>query len=169
MYLSTIKDDLEGAAHLFEMGLKHYPEDYYLNYYSGFNYFYEMGQFKKGYEKLKKIEKHPRLNRHLRTVIAKLNFEITKDYDIAIELLKENIRITNDEMIKKKLEGDLYSVTAMRDLECLNGGKKGCYLVDYEGKSYLKGADGKWRAQKKFKPYKIFRPDFIESSHPVSL
>jgi tetratricopeptide (TPR) repeat protein len=168
MYLSTIKDDLEGAAIIYEMGIKEFPGDYYLTYYAGFNYFYEMGEFKKGFEKLKQIENHPKLNPHLRSVIGKLSFELTKNYDLAIEFIKESMTLARDETIKSKLQRDLYAVHAQRDLECLNAGRSGCYLVDLDGKSYIKEKDGKWRAVKMFKPYQIFRSDKVKAAHPTS-
>jgi tetratricopeptide (TPR) repeat protein len=168
MYLSTIKDDLEGAAVIFELGIKEFPEDYYLKYYAGFNYFYEMGDFKRGYEMLRKIENHPKLTSHLRSIIGKLNFEVTKNYDVSLEFLKESIRLTNDEVLRTKLRSELYALQAQRDLECLNSGRKGCYLVDLEGKSYIKETSGRWRAQKTFSPYKIKRTGHAETLRPTS-
>lgn len=163
IYLSVVKDDLTGAAEIFELGLKEYPLDYSLNYYAGFNYFFEMGDMGKGYELLKKITHHPRTPQTLKFVIDKLRFEVTRDYDIAITLLNENMKIARDESIRKKLAADLYSVLAERDLNCLNEGKENCARNDMNGAAYIKSKEGKWIAQAPFRPYKIFRPDFLES------
>lgn len=156
MYLSVVKDDLSGAAEIFERGMKQYPTDYYLLYYAGFNYYFEMGDYKKGYEVLKKLENHQKTPHVLKQVINKLQFEVTGDYEIAINLLKENLKTTNDEVFKRKIETDLYAVTAQRDLECLNQNQQGCSMYDLNGKPYVK-RDGRWISQTEFVPYKIFR------------
>lgn len=48
LYLSIVKDDVLGAAEIFEKGLIYYPDNYNLNYYAGFNYYFELGDLKKG-------------------------------------------------------------------------------------------------------------------------
>jgi tetratricopeptide (TPR) repeat protein len=156
MYLSVIKDDLEGAATIFDMGLQKYPTDYKILYYAGFNAFYELGDYERGYKLLKQIENHEKAPQLLKQVIAKLRFEVTGDYDMAIELLKENYKIAQDKFVKEKLEKDLYSLTAQRDLECLNNGQDNCNGVDLYGRPYIKRGST-WESQQTFKPYKIFR------------
>lgn len=156
MYLSVVKDDLLGAAEIFERGMKEYPTDYYLLYYAGFNYYFELGDYKKGFEVLKRLENHEKTPHVLRQVINKLQFEVTGNYEVAINLLKENLKTTNDEVFKNKIETDLYAVTAQRDLECLNQNKSGCSTYDYRGYPYVK-KNGLWVSQIEFVPYKIFR------------
>lgn len=157
MYLSVIKDDLEGAAKIFDLGLEKYPEDYRLIYYAGFNYFYELGDYKKGHELLKRIENHPKAPDVLKFIVTKLQFELTKDYDLTISLLKAKWDMAVDETIRKKIEADLYAVMAQRDLECLNAHQLGCNKTDLNGEAYVQNSKGKWVARKTFRPYKIFR------------
>lgn len=166
LYLSVIKDDLQGAADLFELGLKQYPGDYDLSYYLGFNYFFEMGDYDKGLEILKKIEYHPRASRIVRFVVNKLRFEAGHDYDIAIQFLKDSYIRTQDEGFKQKIAADIYSVVAQRDLECLNANKEDCNKLDATGKPYFKDQNGVWKSVVKFKPYKIFRPKAKETTAP---
>lgn len=46
-FLSIVKDDLEGAIYLYEKGLAVYPDDYKLNYDTGFINYFELGILKK--------------------------------------------------------------------------------------------------------------------------
>lgn len=157
MYLSVIKDDLKGAAEIFELGLRKYPGDYRILYYAGFNYFFEMGDYENGYRILKQLRNHEKTPPMLKQVINKLQFEVSGDFDLAISLLKENLRLSKDDRVKTKLEADLYAVTTERDLNCLNDKKRNdCSLRDTRGYPYVKTING-WRAQFDFKPYRIFR------------
>lgn len=159
MYLSVIKDDLESAAEIFELGLLKYPDDYRLNYYAGFNYFYEIGDYQKGYDKLKRIENNPKAPLSLKFVINKLRFETTRNYEVTLAFLKETYRMTKSEMIREKLAGDIYSVVSRRDLECLNGKGINCNMIDAEGLPYFKNEKGIWTSRRHYKDYKIFRPE----------
>ena len=162
MYLSVIKDDLIGASKIFNLGLEKYPDDYSLIYYNGFNYFYEMGDFEKGYENLKKLKNHSRTPLSLKFVIDKLLFEKNRDFEVAISLLQENLKLTKDESIKQKIMGDIYSLVAERDLDCLNKGKSDCNKIDATGKPYIQKNDGSWKSFFEFRKYKIYRPSFKE-------
>lgn len=156
MFLSIIKDDLSGAAELYERGLKYYPDDYNLNYNSGFNYYFEMGDFEKGLTCLEKIVNNPRASWRIKFLVNKLKFEITNQYDTALEFLRHNLSLTKDVALKTKLKSDIYSLKAERDLTCLNENKTDCERIDEEGKPYL-FKNGKWGSQKNYQPYKIFR------------
>lgn len=155
-FLSIIKDDLEGAAELYERGLTLFPEDYRLNYNAGFNYYFEMGDFEKGLPKLEKLLKHPKVHWTIKFLVNKLRFEISNEYDAALEFLKFNITQTEDLALKKKLAQDIYSLKAERDLICLNEKKSNCERRDAEGFPY-KYRNGKWISEKTYNPYKIFR------------
>ena len=158
MYLSVVKDDLEGAASLLEKGLIYYPNDYQLNYYAGFNYFFEMGDYKKGFEKLQKIENNPQTPLAVKFVISKLRFQNTKDHEVAIRFLKSTYDLTKDPGIRKKIESDIYAIKAEHDLECLNSKREHCEHLDAYGVPYIRKVDGTWQAQQDFKIYKIYRP-----------
>ena len=169
MYLSVVKNDLLGAADIFERGLEYYPQDYRLNYYSGFNYFFELGDYEKGFEKLQRIENHPHAPPLLRQIVSKLRFETSGDYEVALQFLKENLKLVKDDMIREKLSKDIYAVAAQRDLECLNEGRKNCSMTDAYGIPYIKDEEGKWKSKVPFNPYKIFRPKFKDQENGMDL
>lgn len=158
MYLSVVKDDLEGAAQIFNLGLEKYPDDYKLNYYQGFNYFFEMGDYEKGYQILKKLKTNPKTPFSLKFVINKLQFETSGNYDFAINYLKGAYNLTSDERVKKKIINDIYALSAERDLKCLNDQNSSCNKLDTFGLPYVKDSKGNWKAQKEYLPFKIFRP-----------
>lgn len=157
IFLSVIKDDLLGAEDMFSRGLKFYPYDYSLNYYAGFNAFYEMGDYDKGFDYLSRIKDHPKAPATLKMVVNKLQFEVTQDYDLGLALLKESYDNAKDEIVKNKLYADMYSLMAERDLKCLNEGQKNCRVIDLDGRPYIKNKNGKWDAVVRFKEYKIHR------------
>jgi hypothetical protein len=160
LYLSIVKDDILGAAEILEIGLKHYPSDYKLNYYAGFNFYFEQGNFKKGLTYLEKIKNHPDAPPFMKLIIGKLKFETTQDHEIALMYLKNEYISTKDPLIKIKLTADIYALQAESDLACLNFGSKNliCNKLDSEGKPYLY-KEGVWKAQMEFTPYRIHTPN----------
>jgi tetratricopeptide (TPR) repeat protein len=158
MLLSIVKDDLEGAADIYSRGIKIYPDDYKLNYNAGFNYYFEMGDFKKGLTHLEKVAKHPSSPQPLKFIINKLRFEQTHNFDAALDFIKFNLENNRDPILEKKLRSDLYALKAERDLNCLNLGKSDCERLDSEENLYIK-RDGKWVSQKPFTPYRIYKKD----------
>jgi tetratricopeptide (TPR) repeat protein len=154
LFLGIVKDDLEGAVDLYERGLKIFPNDYWLRYNAGFTYYFEMGDFKKGYFHLRQLLNHPEAPEFIKFIIHKLKFENDKDFESAIVLLKHNLSITRDPIIQKKLKAELYALTAEKDLLCLNSKLKNCSLRDIDGKPYI-FRDGKWVAAQKFRLYRI--------------
>lgn len=156
MFLSIVKDDPPAAALIYEKGITHYPQDFKLHYNAGFNYYVEMNDYQKGLDHWLLIENHPQAPRTIKYIINKLKFETSHNYEAAIAFLNFQIETSSDEVLVKKLRQDLYSLTAQRDLECLNRGEKNCSHVDIEGKPYIRN-DNEWTSQKKFLPYKIFK------------
>lgn len=156
IYLSIVKDDLEGAADIFEKGLTFYPKDFRLNYHAGFNYYFEMGDFKKGLEKLEVVENDPKAPGPLKYIINKLRFETSNNYEATLNFLVQSYEMNKDPAIRRKLSRDIYSLKAEMDLKCLNEGKANCSMKDAEGEKYIY-KDGKWKSQKEFLPYRIFR------------
>jgi tetratricopeptide (TPR) repeat protein len=157
IYLSIVKDDLTGAADIFERGLQIYPTDYKLNYHAGFNYYFEQGNFKKGLEKLSLIEFDPKLPKPLRFIINKLKFEETGNTELTINFLLASLKSETDETIREKIKRDIYSLKATRDLKCLNAGESGCEMVDAFGAPYTQTSSGKWSSKMTFEPFKIYR------------
>lgn len=154
MFLSIIKDDLEGAADIYERGIKMYPNDYRLHYNAGFNYYFEMGRFEEGLNLLEKIVDHPDASQGLPLIINKIRFETGAGYEVALDFIKKQLELTKDPVLEKKLAGDYYALKAQRDLECLNEGRTNCDYLDAEGNSYRK-IGSSWEAKKKFIPYRI--------------
>lgn len=169
MYLSVIKDDLLGAADIFERGLQVYPNDYDLNYYAGFNYFFELGDFEKGYAVLKRIENHPKSNQLLKFIINKLRFETSGNYEVALAFLQDTYQKMTDSTLKAKIEGNIHSLRSEMDLVCLNSGKKGCSTRDIYGEPYVKDPSGKWVTKRPLKPYRIFRSQEALKRQPEAI
>lgn len=155
MYLAIIKDDVLGGIDVLERGLKYYPDDFKLNYNAGFNYYFELGDFKKGLEKLEKIVNHKDSYPGLPFIVNKLRFETSGNYDATLSFLYQRYSMTNDPVLKEKLYSDMYAIKAQRDLECLNENKNDCVRTDLDKKFYVK-KNGKWQTLKKFTPYKIY-------------
>lgn len=156
IYLSIIKDDLYGAADIFERGLEKFPNDYRLNFTAGFNYYFEMGEYQKGLEKLITIENDPQAPMGLKFIINKLRFESTSDYENTLNFLMYQYENTQSDVIKEKMRKDIYALKAQRDLECLNSGSDSCDKKDATGAAYI-FSSGKWVAPREFAPYKIYR------------
>jgi hypothetical protein len=156
MYLSVIKDDILGSAKLYDMGLKYYPDDYQLNYFAGFNAYFEMGDNAKGLKYLERIQNHPSAKPFVKLLVQKLKFETSYDYEAAMIFLKNNYNETKDPIIKERQYGEIYSLQAEIDLNCLNSSKPNCNTKDFEGKNYIK-INGRWQAPKPFIPYGIHR------------
>jgi tetratricopeptide (TPR) repeat protein len=154
LFLSIIKDDLSGAADIYESGLKVYPNDYQLNYNAGFNYYFEMGDFEKGLAKLENVQNHHDAAPALRFIINKLKFESGKDYEAALDFIYYSVTQTKDPILLKKLLSDLYALKAERDLSCLNEDRDNCDKIDAEGNPYTKSSLS-WKAAKEFRPYRI--------------
>ena len=154
LYLSIVKDDIYGAAALYDKGLKIYPDDYNLNYNAGFNYYFEMGDYERGLPLLDKIKDHPKAPGQLVSIVNKLKLAMGMSIEIVYQLVEDRFKIATDPILKEKLHDELYSIRAEIDLECLNSGKEGCSRKDYSGNYYIY-QNGKFSAGKKFKPYRL--------------
>jgi len=153
-FLGIIKDDIEGAKIIYTKGLKHYPEDYQLNFQAGFLYYFEAGDFKNGLKYLSRVENDPKAPVFLRSITNKLRFHVEGDLDNIFELVLLNYQSAQDEMFKQRLQKDLYSIRAEIDLNCLNGKKINCRYKDLDGDAYL-SKDGHFESSKPFTPFRI--------------
>lgn len=151
IYLSIIKDDRQGAANIFEKGLKIFPNDYDLNYNAGFNYYAQLGNYKRAHELFYQIQNHPKAPSFLPTLAAKIKFQTDFDYDAALAILHEQYNKMKDEYLKDKIRTNIYSLKATKDLECLNSNKTGCDLKDLDGKFYIRKND-RFETIKEFPP-----------------
>jgi tetratricopeptide (TPR) repeat protein len=154
-YLSIVKDDLEGAAVIFEKGLLYYPDDYKLNFNSGFLYAFETGEYKKALKRYNKILHNPKSPPYVKSIIAKLSYSAGTSLKETFNIVKEMRNSEAAPQIIKKLDLDLYSIKAELDLECLNTSESGrCETKDYLGNFYIKRKD-KYHAVKAFKKYRL--------------
>jgi len=156
MYLSIIKDDLEGAAEIYDLGLKYYPDDYSLNYNSGFNLFYEMDNIKAGLSRLEKIQNHPKAHWRIKFLVNKLKFEEEKNFEQAIEFLNLQLETVQDNFLKHKIEKDIFSLKVESDLNCLNSNLPNCNRTDPNGINYI-FEKNRWRSETDGVHFKIFR------------
>lgn len=149
-YLSVVKDDPEGAKWIYEKGLAHYPDDFRLNFYAGFNDYFELGLKKDALLKYSKIENDPKIKQrapYLPSMIAKIRAEEV-GYQESFFSLLQIFQSTGEGKIKSKMEQTLYSLKAKIDLDCLNGRTKSrCDTVDFRGKNYIKNEQGLFQAQ----------------------
>jgi hypothetical protein len=159
MYLSIIKDDLEGAADIYDRGLLIFPNDFKLNYQAGFNSYIEMGNYEKGLNYLKKIENHPDTPEIVKFIIKKLEFETNHDFDTILIFLKTSLASTKSPHLINKLQGDIFSLTTERDLECLNQKQANCSLQNIDNQPYL-FKNGTWYSPIDYIPYRIHRRKF---------
>jgi len=153
-FLSVIKDDLEGASIIFEKGLSEYPQDFWLRYYTGLMYYFEMNNSKQGLLHLEKVQNHHLAPSFISSIINKLKFDIDKDLEIVYRMVEHNLNSTQDKFLKDRLSKDLYSIKAELDLKCLNNKKQNCSFFDQEGKPYVY-RDNAFHAQKPFSLYRI--------------
>lgn len=154
-YLSIVKDDLEGAAVIYERGVEKYPDDFALNLNAGFNYYFELGNYEAGLKLLEKIKDHPKAPVTLPSIVHKLKLETGEDPEAIFLLVYDRYQKTHDEFLKDKLYGDLYSIRAEIDLNCLNAGRSGCRTNDLNGTAYIKKSDGRYHTIKPFHRYRL--------------
>ena len=154
IYLAIVKDDLIGAAELYEEGLKYFPDDYLLNFYAAFNYFHQLGNKPRAIELLKKIEHHSKAPALISRLIARLKAD-TGETEAAFIALHTVYQTTPQGPLRKRLFENLYAIRAEIDLNCLNkqSEKKECAREDFEGSPYVY-TRGKYKAQREWKPYR---------------
>jgi tetratricopeptide (TPR) repeat protein len=161
LYLSVVKDDTEGAKVLYEKGLKIYPEDFWLRFYNGYNYYYEIGDHAKAIENFEIAANHPEV--HLRvaflpSLLARLKaeeFDAQAAFDLLYPIYNSSAIEGN---IREHQERILYALRAEIDLDCLNSQQLHCNRIDFRGDRYVRGHDGVYSAQHewtKIRPYRM--------------
>lgn len=155
LYLSVIKDDIIGAEKIFEKGLKLFPYDYWLNFYSGFNHYFEIGDTKGALNRFLTILYHPLTYRKY-YFVSTLTIRMQSESGLLEEslfALKSLFESEQDEARRNKLKNLIYSTQAEIDLNCLNSSKNSshCRRLDAEGNPYL-FRNGKWTPAKEWKP-----------------
>ncbi|GAB4017149.1 MAG: hypothetical protein Fur0010_17560 [Bdellovibrio sp.] len=153
LYLSVIKDDVIGAEKIYEKGLTLFPHDYWLNFYSGFNHYFELGQTAMAIQRFKKILYHPITYRKyffISSLTVRMQSEEgnLEDSLIALQYL---LKAEQDESKILKLKKMIYSTQAEIDLKCLNSGLQNCRKLDAEGVPYKRTKSG-WVANQEWNP-----------------
>jgi hypothetical protein len=144
-YLMIVKDDLLGAEDLLNKGLKYYPDDVQLNWQLGFLYGIEMKQPKRALPYFDVIKLNPKRPKFFDSLYTKFSANISGNqeaFDYALEVWK---KLPDGDQVKERLGKQLYTLKALIDLDCLNGGKKDCSHQDFLGNDYKK-EKGHWSA-----------------------
>jgi len=149
VYLSIVKDDLEGASYMYDKGLSFYPNDYSLLTNASFHYRFEVKDQKKAYPLLVKLSKGHKIPVYLAGSLAKIQADINpKDaFNVLVEVQKQ---FDKKSSIYKKLDEYKYALKAKFDLQCLNSKQRDCDKFDLENKPY-KFKNGKFEAEKDIK------------------
>jgi hypothetical protein len=155
-FLGVVKDDLLGSDIIYSKGIKVFPNDYKLHYFAGIMNYFEIGNNRKGYDYLIKIQSHPKAPVFIRSIVNKLALEQGATLEDIYQLVLHHYEASPDSTLKKKLRNDLYSIKAEIDLKCLNRKKENCEKKDLNGDYYLRDALG-YKTREMFLPYRINR------------
>jgi hypothetical protein len=139
LYLSVIKDDIEGAADIYNLGLKYYAKDFWINYNSAFNDYFERQDKESALKKYKIILGSPEAKKyaiHLPSLVSRIQAE-TGGLKEAYEILLNHYNNTPRGKLKNKLKESLYGLKAEIDLDCLNSAKSKCSKEDLNGVKYV--------------------------------
>lgn len=136
IYLSIVKDDLEGASYMYDKGLSFYPDDYYLLSNAAFHYRFEVKDQEKAYPIFLRLSQNHTLPAALVGSFAKL--EASNDPQNALIVLSETQKqFTKDNAIYQKLEEYKNALQVKIDLKCLNEKRSNCNKIDPEGRPYF--------------------------------
>jgi tetratricopeptide (TPR) repeat protein len=157
-YLSIIKDDIYGARKILDQGTKKFPGDFWLNFYAGFNYYFELGDVENAFKHYSAISNHPlQASRapNLHSMLAKLKFSMG-DTETAYQLMKTAYeQLPENHSLRKKFYNNLYSAKAEMDLGCLNAGQSNCSMFDQDGVAYIQIGENQFKAQKTWRKFKL--------------
>lgn len=157
LYLSVVKSDIHGASELYKDGINVYPKDFHLNYYGAIHFLFEMQNSQTALELFNNIRNHPQAPYYLDSIIARIHAG-NSDLTVAFELISDLYKKEKNDKLKQNFFDSLYSIKAEIDLNCLNSGSSTCNKFDLEQKEYLL-RDGKYYAQKKWKSFRINKPN----------
>lgn len=157
VWLSIVKDDLEGASEIYMRGLKEYPNDYFLLKNAAFHFEFEVGDSKKAHEIYTKLRIHPQVDALVLGIATRLETEFGSK-EIAFTLLKSHYDNLpeRENVFRKLLSENLYALKAEIDLECLNSKRTGCSNLDFNGNPYVY-FQGYFTAKETWKPFRLNR------------
>jgi tetratricopeptide (TPR) repeat protein len=154
LYLSVIKDDLEGASSIYLTGLKNYPNDFGLLKSAGYHFYFEAEDYLHATEVFKKLKNFPNLSFSMKATISRLQAQ-NGDLGDAYTFLKESLeKAPEDSDLRKNIAKNLYAIKAEIDLNCLNNLKNNCENIDFNGNRYVY-KDGHYLAVNEWTPYRI--------------
>lgn len=155
-YLSIIKDDIEGASYIYRKGLEVYPNDLPLLRNAAFHFYYEAQDYDASKEVLRMIRLHPDASPAMFTTLARIESQ-NGNLEDAFAILKdayESLKV-KDSFLGEKILSQLYAIKAEIDLKCLNETKEKCSQLDLEGRAYIKNAEGFFKAQRDWTPFRV--------------
>jgi tetratricopeptide (TPR) repeat protein len=155
-YLSIIKDDLYGAEAIFLKGLNIFPDDYWLIYYTAFNYYFELNDKDNGIRYYKKLISHPdakKINPGLSSLLAGMVAR-QGNFDSSIQILQNAINSSTKPKFKERFENLIKLITIEKDLECLNNKGENCKTIDPLGRVYYQDASGVFQSRTKRRKFK---------------
>ena len=155
LYLSIIKDDISGASILYDKGLEHFPDDYYLLRDATFHFYFEAKDYKRAFIVGQQFKRYHPEHYKLISVIAKLDAE-NGNLETALKSLNVyQIEHPEGDDIGNKIHENRYALRAEIDLNCLNNLKsKDCIREDLDGKPYRQSSAG-YVAEKKWVPFRV--------------
>jgi hypothetical protein len=155
IYLSIVKDDLQGASFIYDRGVKLFPDDYNLLKNAAYHFYFEVGDQKKSYELYSRLRLHPKLTPVMLNTLARLESQ-NGNLGLAFELLSDQLARLPDKssFIFQKIEESLYAIKAEIDLKCLNTRNKNCSSVDLKNKKYIFNGVS-FSAETKWTPFRV--------------
>lgn len=157
-YLSVVKDDVWGAREIYEKGLRRFPDDFWLRFHNGFNYYFELSDLEMAIKNYEYAVENPIVNQvapYLPSLLSRLKASTDGPAEAFDLLFPLYLRQPDDSAIKRHQERTLYSLRAEIDLECLNSHGENCHRIDFRGQPYLL-IDGEYVTQddwKKARPH----------------
>lgn len=154
IYLSIVKDDLEGATAIYKMGLAEYPNDFKLLRDASFHFFHETKDYKMAYQISQKIKTLYPEKKYLVGMITKLEAEYGRLEDALQSLDLLQMDYPQNTFIGDKIYQNRYALKAEIDLNCLNSDQKElCSLYDLNNDQYINKDKG-YAAKQKWIPYR---------------
>lgn len=155
LYLSIVKDDDLGAKSIYDKGIKIFPNDYELLKNIAFHYHFELKDILGASEFYNRLLSNPQTPNHYRSIYARFASE-SGDLNEAYQVLYETYaKLSSASSLKEYFRKNLYAIKAEIDLICLNEGKKGCSLLDFNSNPYTKSPQGIFQAQEPWEPFRL--------------
>lgn len=137
LYLSVVKDDIDGGITLLNKGSKLFSNDFKINFQLGYLYAFEKRDFKNAqiiYSRIKNSQEKPFYFDSLYGKI--LNNSLGPEEALSYSILSLN-RAPKNSPIYEKLTKNIYQLKALIDLKCLNSNFNNCDKFDYFGNKYI--------------------------------